>query len=100
MCAEPVTSPDSPDLVLVVTEHHIHGKVRTPPSASFDKLSGDLADSELRCSTCWREERALEELRGNESQRAPYEANLSASNEYYQTNECSLNVVRSLNGIT
>lgn len=57
MCAEPVTSPDSPDLELVVTERHTRGKVKTPPSASFDKLSADLADPELHCLTCERRKR-------------------------------------------
>lgn len=51
MCAEPVTSPNSPDLELVVTEHHTRGMARTPPDASFDKLSADLADPKLHCWT-------------------------------------------------
>lgn len=59
MCAEPVTSPNSPDLELVLMEHHTRGKARIPPGASFDKLSADLTDPERRCLTCKSRGRAL-----------------------------------------
>lgn len=52
MCAEPVTSPGSPDLELVVTEHHTRDKAGTPPGASSDKLSADSANPEPHRLTC------------------------------------------------
>lgn len=82
MCAEPVTSPDSPDLELVVMEHHTHDKAGTLPGASFDKLSADLADPELHCLTC--EDREKEREKSTSLSTGKENKSASNNNQYLQ----------------